>query len=120
MSATPFFTVSETFNPGPRVPAGKTLICILPFDILSTFAANAFAPISIRGPPPQLVAILNLCLSAAIECEVITNEKAAINKNILFILLIIKVCTITNLKSISDISQIYKVMLYLLSFFYQG
>ncbi len=83
ISATPFFTVSDTFNPGPKVPDGKTSICILPFDNLATLDANPFAPISINGPPPQLAAILNLCFSAAKEF-VAKAKVIAIKPNTIF------------------------------------
>ena len=67
------------------MPDGKTSICILPFDILLTFSAKALAPISINGPPPQLVAILNLCLSAAKTDEEKIKRVATIVANNLFI-----------------------------------
>ena len=71
------------------MPAGNTSISILPFESLDTLFANAFAPISINGPPPQLAAILNLCLSAAKVFVAKTNDSVIAPNNIFLIVFII-------------------------------
>lgn len=60
ISATPFLTVSDTLSALPSAPPVNTWIFMRPPERNSSRSANAFAPMSISGPPDHAVAIFQL------------------------------------------------------------
>ena len=56
----PFFTVSGTLSAFPSAPPGKVWILKRPPENISIFSANAFAPMSMSGPPGHAVAIFQV------------------------------------------------------------